>query len=397
MQLEQDNRFNVTYLISASEDYAQDIAEEICYEQTVEVTPNLVDQAWIKDDILGRIEGFNQVDEGLARVIISYPGEITLFEIGHLLNVLFGNISLKNNIRIVGVSFNHGFLRHFNGPRFGVPGIRQLLGVYNQPLFGTALKPLGKTSDALADFAYQFSLGGIDIIKDDHGLTDQSFCPFRERVSACQLAIKKAEGQTKKRVLYFPHITGNPDYMIDNAIWAKEQGVGGLLYAPAMAGFDFIKKLADLTELPLMIHPGFMGSFFNDPAHGINQEVLLGTLMRLAGADLVVYPNFGGRFGFTQETCLKINSNLTERLEHIEMSWPVPSGGLKIEHIPGLINLYGQDILFLAGSSLYSRSPDLRANVQYLRQQVRLSSTNTLNSVSSRIAEVGKIYLTSSA
>ena len=41
---------------------------------------------------------------------------------------------------------------------------------------------MGLPAHALADLAYQFALGGIDIIKDDHGLADQSFAPFKERV-----------------------------------------------------------------------------------------------------------------------------------------------------------------------------------------------------------------------
>jgi hypothetical protein len=37
----------------------------------------------------------------------------------------------------------------------------------------TALKPMGSTTAELAKMAYDFAKGGIDIIKDDHGLADQ--------------------------------------------------------------------------------------------------------------------------------------------------------------------------------------------------------------------------------
>jgi ribulose-bisphosphate carboxylase large chain len=64
-------------------------------------------------------------------------------------------------------------LGQFLGPRFGAAGLREVLGVPRGPLLCTALKPMGSTVAALAEMAYAFAKGGIDIIKDDHGLANQ--------------------------------------------------------------------------------------------------------------------------------------------------------------------------------------------------------------------------------
>ena len=37
--------------------------------------------------------------------------------------------------------------------------------------------------------AYDFAKGGIDLIKDDHGLANQNYAPYEERVRACCAAV----------------------------------------------------------------------------------------------------------------------------------------------------------------------------------------------------------------
>ena len=53
----------------------------------------------------------------------------------------------------------------FPGAKFGIAGLRELLGVPDHPLLCTALKRMGKSSEEFAKMAYCFARGGIDIIK----------------------------------------------------------------------------------------------------------------------------------------------------------------------------------------------------------------------------------------
>jgi len=95
-----------------------------------------------------------------------------------LLNVIFGNTSMQPGIQVRRLDLPESITRTFKGPRFGSAGLRERLNVHDRPLLATALKPMGMNATDLADRAYAFALGGIDLIKDDHGLANQVFCPF---------------------------------------------------------------------------------------------------------------------------------------------------------------------------------------------------------------------------
>ena len=60
-------------------------------------------------------------------------------------------------------------------------GWRDILDVHERAILCTAIKPMGLSPEELAEMTYKFALGGIDIIKDDHGLSNQSFSPYEER------------------------------------------------------------------------------------------------------------------------------------------------------------------------------------------------------------------------
>lgn len=360
-------RIKVTYRISTECSNASARALDICLEQTVEVTEDIIKDQWIGDHIVGKIEEIREVGENTFQVIISYAEEITGYNLSGLLNLIYGNISLKRGLWVEKLDLPLSFVSHFRGPRSGIKGIRERLGIHHRPLLAAPLKPMGKSPEALAKLCYELALGGIDIIKDDHGLADQSFCPFRERVRLCMKAIRKAQKETGRTILYFPSLTGEYEKMNDLFQWASEEGVGGILAAPFITGLDFMRYIAenDRIGLSVMSHPALTGTFFNDPCHGMGHQVLLGTLMRLAGADMVIYPNFIGRFPFTREICQSINNALSEPFYHLEASFPVPAGGISLSKIPQLKETFGRETVFLVGSSLFSRSDDIVDNARY--------------------------------
>jgi len=185
------DRFYVAYRIFGNEADASSKARDICIEQTIEFPDELVPEGIIKEHIIGRIESFEPYDAESFKALISYAVEITANELTQLLNVIFGNISIKPGIRVEDIAIPPSLLRSFKGPRFGRKGIRSLLCAPEGPLLSTALKPMGLSSKELAELAYQFALGGINIIKDDHGLTNQCLAPFEERVYLCAEAVKR--------------------------------------------------------------------------------------------------------------------------------------------------------------------------------------------------------------
>lgn len=360
-------RFRVLYHIRGDEATALEKAGTICLEQTVELDASLVPAGPIRDRIVGRIEHFAPVEAGLFAAWISYAVETSAFELTQLLNVIFGNTSIKPGIRVADLDLGEQLLNHFPGPRFGIPGLRKLLGVPAGPLLCTALKPMGKSPAEIADLAYRFALGGIDIIKDDHGLTDQPFCPYRERVAACADAVARANAQTGKKSLYAPNITAPVLAIAERVRLAQDLGAGGLLIAPGLTGFDALLMLAadETVNLPLISHPAWLGSLIVSPDSGVAHAVIFGQLQRLAGADASIYPNYGGRFAFSREECARIAEGCRMSMGRYPPIFPTPGGGMTLDRIPDLLALYGEDVLFLMGGGLYGRSLDLVDNARY--------------------------------
>jgi ribulose-bisphosphate carboxylase large chain len=356
-----NQRFSVDYHLAGDEKAAGEKARDICLEQTVEVPDALVPDGMIRDHVLGRIEALAARPEGGYAARISYAVEIAGTDLTQLLNVLFGNISIKAGIRADRLDLPETMLRSFRGPRFGRPGLRALLGVPHRPLLCTALKPLGLSAEGLAELAYRFALGGIEIIKDDHGLADQGFAPFRDRVRLCAEAVQRANRETGSRSIYVPNVTAPFDEIRSRARLAKEQGAGGLLVAPGLTGLDAMRCLADddALALPIFAHPAFQGTYVLHPSSGMSHQLLFGQLARLAGADATIYPNFGGRFGFTRDECLSIARGTAMAMGPIKAIFPTPGGGMSLDRVPEMLGAYGPDVVLLIGGGLMTPGSDL--------------------------------------
>ncbi|HEX7556654.1 MAG TPA: RuBisCO large subunit C-terminal-like domain-containing protein, partial [Leptolinea sp.] len=217
-------RFTVEYSIFGTRSEVDQIASAIIVEETIEFPYNLLPDGEIKDQVVGKIEEITEVGEKHYQVIISYAIEITAFSIAQLLNVVMGNISLMPNIKVERFDLSPRLAAAFAGPRFGRSGIRKLMNVPTRPLLCTALKPMGLSYKELAEMGYQVAKGGIDLIKDDHGISNQPFSHFKERIQYNQDAIEKANHETGEKSLYLPNITGRADELMENAHFAKKIG-----------------------------------------------------------------------------------------------------------------------------------------------------------------------------
>jgi ribulose-bisphosphate carboxylase large chain len=365
------DRFSVTYRIAGIEKDARAKAEDICIEQTVEFPADEVPAGIIRDHVFGKIESFTYADGDRYDAVISYAVEIAAGELTQLLNVIFGNSSIKPGIRVERLDLPESLLRTFKGPRFGREGIRKLLNVPKRPLLSTALKPMGLSSQELADLGRQFALGGMDMIKDDHGLTDQPCSPFEERVSLCAEAINKASKETGRAAIYIPNITASHKEVIKRARFAKAAGAGGIMVAPGIIGLDLMRELADDDSigLPILTHPALQGSFVTGQG-GISHGVIFGQLARLAGADATIFPNFGGRFSFSREECADIVRGTTLAMGHLKTIFPAPGGGMSLARVPEMLETYGRDLIFLIGGGLFKHGPQLVENCKYFRKMV---------------------------
>lgn len=364
-------RFIIEYLIQGDMIEAMDKAKDICIEQTVEFPEDLITNEMIREEVFGQIESFEPKGNAyLAK--ISYAIEITAYELTQLLNVIFGNISIKEGIRVEKINLPESLLKHFKGPKFGRDGLRKLLNIQKRPLLFSAIKPMGLSAKELGELSYQMALGGIDIIKDDHGLSNQVFAPYEERVKYCVEGVEKANAETGFNSIYVPNITAPFNEIERRAFFAKETGAGGVLISPALTGFDFMRYLAEhySFNLPIFSHPAFQGSYVTCNQNGFSHFAIYGQISRLAGADAVVYPNFGGRFAFSKEECQSIVKGTEHEMGNLKSIFPCPGGGMSLDRIPELYEVYGNEVVFLMGGGLFKHSDDLVSNCRYFREIV---------------------------
>ena len=362
------DRIYVTYKLIGEEPKA--IAEVIRAEQTIEFPFELA-PAWIQDEVVGKIEEISSTNKTNHLITISYNPDVTGGELNQFLNVLWGNVSLFPGIKIVELKLPELFLAKFKGPRFGVNGLRELFGAPTRPLVSTALKPMGSSAKTLAEMARTLALAGFDLIKDDHSLANQPWATWKERVTLVARAVREANEATGGKSLYAPSLNLPFDQIIDAAHTAKDLGAGALLVLPGITGFDSLRLLAadDSLSLPIQGHPAMLGSLVTSKSEGISHGIALGTLMRLAGADISIFPNVGGRFSFTKDQCLEITFKSREKLGNLKPMLVSPAGGMTLERIPEMIDMYGNDCALLIGGALSRGS--LANNAAQMSEMVR--------------------------
>jgi ribulose-bisphosphate carboxylase large chain len=126
----------------------------------------------------------------------------------------------------------------------------------------------------------------------------------------------------------------------------------------------------DTLQLPILAHPAFLGSFVTSPDNGISHCALFGQIMRLAGADAVIFPHSGGRFGLSPEECREVADGTQSPLGELKSIFPAPGGGMSLARIPELLTFYGNEVIFLVGGDLLRNSAEIEKNCERYRDLV---------------------------
>lgn len=369
------DRFTVSYRIfAAAPDEAQARARAIALEQTVEVPRDVVPAGYVEDEVLGRIEALTKESDRTFLARISYSPDSAGPDLPQLLNVVFGNSSLHKGIKVVGLDLGSALATRFHGARFGIDGVRAATRRARGGLVAPVIKPIGLSSRELALTARRVAQAGADLVKEDHGLANQPTAPLRERIPrlaeavAAGNAARQATGDTT-RALYFANLGGATADLVEDAYFARENGADGVLIIPGLQGFDAIHALARDRDfgLPIMAHPAFLGPHVLSEDTGFTHAMMFATLMRLAGADISVFPNYGGRFGFSRGACGEIVAACRAPDGPGQAILPSPGGGMSVARMPELMRHYGEDCVYLLGGGLLRYGDRIGAGVREMR------------------------------
>jgi ribulose-bisphosphate carboxylase large chain len=322
-------------------------AQAIAVEQSVEMPVSAIDDPFVLADIVGRVEAIEDLGTGVFAVRIALAAATAGGEAGQLLNMLFGNTSIHADVELHHVRLPPDMVASFGGPNHGLQSLRRRVGAEGRAMTCSALKPQGLSPRALGDLAGRLARGGLDFVKDDHGLADQHYSPFEARVRACAAAVREAAAATGGRTRYIPSLSGDLDQLRRQLDIAAEAGVEAVLIAPMIVGLPALHALVrQYPAMAFMAHPAMAG------AARIAPPLLLGKLFRLFGADAVIFPNHGGRFGYSADTCRQLADAARQSWQGLRPGIPVPAGGMTLERVPEMLEFYGPDVMLLIGGGL---------------------------------------------
>ncbi|PPQ29985.1 RuBisCO large subunit C-terminal-like domain-containing protein [Rhodopila globiformis] len=340
-------RFTVTYRVRSTAADIDARARAIAVEQSVEMPLAAIDDETVLSGIVGTVDGVTGLGDGLFDVRVGLATATVGRDAGQFLNMLFGNTSLHEDVVLHDVAVPDTLVDLFGGPRHGIAGLRHRLRLHGRALTASALKPQGLPSERLALLAERLARGGLDFIKDDHGLADQDYSRFADRLRACAAGVARGARATGHPTRYVPSLTGNLDQMRAQAALAREEGIDCVMLAPMICGFPAMQALVrSFPDMAFFAHPSLGGAARIAPA------LLIGGLFRLLGADAVIFPTHGGRFGYSQETCRRLAGNARRGDDGMKPALPVPAGGIALERVGEILDFYGADTMLLIGGSL---------------------------------------------
>ena len=316
-----------------------------------------------------------QSDEPPMYIIqIAYPMANFSTSMSALMTILFGNISASGMIRLIDVAFPKKFIAQFQGPKFGVQGMRDVLGVPERPLLNAMIKPnIGWTPDEGADLFYKACKGGVDVIKDDElMLADSAFCPLVERVTKFMAAEKRVFEETGEHSLYAVNISDETAKVRDNAYRVLEAGGNCLMVNVYTTGFDTLKMLADDPNInvPILAHVNFAGTMASSTYTGIAAPLLVGKITRLAGGDFQINGHPFGKFPVSYKLFYRCFKFFTQPWWNIKPMMYACSGGTTQLAVEKIVKAVGTDVMLAAGGGVHGHPDGSEAGAKSMRQAI---------------------------
>jgi len=304
---------------------------------------------------------------------VAYPEVNFGPQIPMLLTSVVGNISMGGNIKLLDVRLPEKYVAGFKGPKFGIDGVREALGVPDRPLLNNMIKPCtGYPLELGADLFREAALGGCDIIKDDELIADASFNSVEGRVKRYMEIEKQVYEETGERTLYTVNVTDSIPKVFENARRAVELGCNALMVNYLAVGIPVLQALAEdpAINVPILAHMDVAGAMYMSPLHGISSHIVLGKLPRLAGADVVVIPAPYGKAPVIPDKFRNVAKNLTFPLYHLKPTFPMPSGGITPSMVPQVMADLGPDIVIGSGGGIHAHPQGPVAGGMAFRQAI---------------------------
>lgn len=379
-----------TYLVGARRNEDPIVkATSIAIEQT---TGSWIDVAIETDEVrkkyAGKVFGVYEVPVDICNEfdLQNYKAEIRYYvmRIGFpvvnfknnlplMMSAILGNSMSLPRIRCLDIDFPESFVSDFQGPKFGIEGIRDYLGIHGRPILNNMIKPCtGWTPEEGAELFYEAAVGGVDYIKDDELIGgDTSFNKVVDRVKRNMEMAAKADAIKGEKTMYTVNITDEIVNLERNARAALKAGANALMVDVNCVGFSALRMLAENPEInvPIIAHPTGYGAQSASLNNGYNYNVFI-KMVRLCGADIQLAINPYGKLDNLKHASVSNINHMRNKFYHIKPSLPMIGGGTVPGNIQTMIEETGIDCIIGAGAAVHGFPEGPRAGAVALRQAI---------------------------
>ena len=373
-----------TYLAALPDGGAEAAAEAFATGQTIGtwidvpgITPEMRDEHGGRVSELRRTTDRERVAgesaDGAWLLRVAFP--VVNFGPGFpmLFTTLVGNDpSTSIAARLVDLELPSSFVAGFPGPGHGIGGWRRLTGVTDRPLLLNMIKPnTGFGPEVGAKLATEVAAGGVDLVKDDELLADPSFNRVAERAAAYRAALDRVASQTGHRARYVANVTTRGERLLATARAALEAGADAVMVNALAVGLDAVASLAEARlGVPIFGHTAGIETMTGGGRSGIGQAVLLGRLLRLAGADAILTSTPYARRPLDRFVYEATIRRLRDDWAGLRAVAPIVGGGLTSAHIPDLIVDLGADAIIGVGGAIQGHPDGATAGARAIRTAI---------------------------
>jgi ribulose 1,5-bisphosphate carboxylase large subunit-like protein len=250
----------------------------------------------------------------------------------------------------------------------------------DEPIIGTIVKPkTGLTPELFSHSVVEAALAGARFTKADENmhLTLAELPRYVSRVArdlaSAGFDLGRSSLPKGKRFLFAPHITTDPDRLMEYARVAVEAGANALMFSPYYGGgFPRIAEIVEKLDVPVYAHTAGMNVTTGSATWGMDPRVtyLLAGLYGAAFMQLTTTRGYlrpdDGEKGTILETLTR------HGLEGAGGMTLAIAGGLGPANIGMNMEVLGREgRMFLAGTSVYSHPDGPGAGVRAIIQAYR--------------------------
>lgn len=315
-----------------------------------------------RNETAGLIVHYNSNGELEIAIPLSYCSEREGLTHLFLLITAAAEYNYTETFWIDSIELPRPFVQRYQGPRFGVKGIRDLSGIDSRPLIGLVLKPrIGTPLNVISSMAIEALKGGADFIVDDLLLVDpDGELAFENRISFFSDMVSKLSKETRERKLYFANVCVAPNRATDYAIKAYKAGVNGVMvdvFTMGIGGVEDIIAALD-GKIPVIatnMGSGVMtrGTWLNGPSIHFTgmSEAVIAKLSRVAGVD-AVHTGTSASECYGEDAWGPAYRSLRHPLHGLKEVMAVAEGDLTVANVWENIKSLGSDLLIEATSGI---------------------------------------------